>query len=95
MAVITNVSIPSSGAPTQPFVRTPGGNYDLVISNVSGATVYLGTSTTVTSTNGCPLANNGVMHLSGVAGGAAGALYIILASGSVSAGVGYVLTTSV
>lgn len=93
MTVVINNTTPTSGVPTQPFVLTPGDVYDLVISNVSGSTVYLGTSTTVTSSNGCPIANNGVLHLSGEGAGAAGALYVVLGSGSASGPVGYVLTT--
>lgn len=95
MAVIANNTAPTSGAQTQPFVRTPGGNYDLVISNAAGATVYLGVGATVSSSNGCPIPNNGVLHLSGVAGGAAAALYVVLGGGAASGVVGYVLTTSV
>lgn len=93
MTVTINNTTPTSAAPTQPFVLTPGDVYDLVISNVSGATVYLGTSATVTSSNGCPLANNGVLHLSGKGAGAAGALYVILGGGAATGPVGYVLTT--
>lgn len=93
MAVIANNTVPTSGAAAL-LVRTPGGVYDLTITNNAGAVVYLGTSSSVTSTNGCPVPSNGVLHLVGVAGGAAAALYVVLGSGGTTAGVGYVLTTT-
>lgn len=94
MAIVINNTVPTSGSGTL-LTRTPGGPYDLLIVNNAGATVYLGTAATVTSTNGCPLPSGGVLHMTGVAAGGAAALYVVLASGGTTTSVGYVLTTSV
>lgn len=93
MALVTNIATPVSGSGTL-LTRTPGGVFSLVVSNNAGATAFLGTSAAVTSSNGCPIANGQSLVVTGVAGGAAGALYVVLAGGSASGTVGYVLTTT-
>jgi len=93
MAIVINNTVPTSGGGAL-LTQTPGGPYDLLIVNNAGATVYLGTAATVTSSNGCPIPNGGVLHMTGVVAGGAAALYVVLASGGTTTGVGYVLTTS-
>lgn len=92
MAVITNVATPASGAGTF-LVTAPGDVYDLVISNNSGQAAFLGTSTTVTSSNGCPIPSGQSIKLTGQGAGAATNLYVVIAGGAASGTVGYVLTT--
>lgn len=95
MALICNVATATVSGAGSLLTQVPGGNYELVVVNNAGGTVFLGTSAAVTSSNGCPIPNGQSIKLSGVAGGAAGALYVVLGGGSASGTVGYVLTTSV
>jgi len=92
VAVITNVAIPVSGSGVL-LVSAPGDVYDLVISNNAGAVVFLGTSSRVSSSNGCPIPNGQSIKLTGQGAGSTTDLYVTVASGAASGTVGYVLTT--
>lgn len=95
MALLANVAqTPTSGGISL-VTQTPGGVYDLTVVNNTGQVVFLGTSATKTSsTDGCPLLNGQAIKVTGVAGGAAGALYATLASGGATGTLGYVLVTN-
>jgi hypothetical protein len=92
MAIITNNTTPTSGAATL-LTIAPGDVYDLVVVNNAGQVVYVGTSTSVTSSNGCPIPAGQSVRLSGLGGGAQTPLYVIAASGAISGSVGYILST--
>lgn len=95
MALLANVAqTPTSGGVTL-VTQTPGGVYDLTVVNNTGQVVFLGTSKTGTSsTDGCPLLNGQVVKVTGIAGGAAGALYAILGGGAATGTLGYILITN-
>lgn len=94
MALVVNNTTPTSGAASL-VTQLPGGVFDLTVSNNTGQVVFLGTSSTKTaSTNGCPVANGQALKITGVAGGAAGALYAILSGGGATGVLGYVLITN-
>lgn len=92
MAITANNTTPTSGSASL-LTRTPGGSFNLAVTNTSGGVVYLGSSSAITSSNGCPLPNNTVLNLSGVPTCAASAIWVILGSGSASGPVGYMITT--
>ncbi len=92
---LSNTTTPplTAGAAT-PLTAVPPGPCELTISNVSGVTVYLGTSTTVTVTNGFPLPNNAPpVKITVFRGSGGGTLYAIAGAGSVTGGVGVIVST--
>jgi hypothetical protein len=92
VAVITNIATPASGGGVF-LLSAPGDVYDLVISNNAGQTAFLGTSSRVTSSNGCPIPNGQSIKLTGQGAGSTTDLYVVVAGGAASGTVGYVLTT--
>lgn len=92
MAVIINNTTPVSGGGSL-LLNTPGDIYDLVVVNNTGQVAYLGTSSSVSSSNGCPIPNGQSIKLSGLGGGSTTQLYVTVASGSASGSIGYVITT--
>lgn len=92
MAIIVNNTTPTSGAASL-LVIAPGDVYDLTVVNNCGQVVYLGTSTAVTSSNGCPIPNGGSVRVAGQGAGGQASLYVIAAQGAPSGTVGYILST--
>lgn len=90
--IITGQVLPTGSA--QPLTTVPPGVNQITISNVSGETIYLGTSSSVSATNGFAIPNNAPPVTFTTWPASKGANLYIIGAASETAAVSFLISTA-